>query len=297
MRIGFIGLGNMGIPMAQHLIAAGHELAVWNRSEGRSEPLLREGAIQAGTPAEAELGADAIITMLFDDAANEDVLFGPHGLLDALTPGILHISCSTISVALSERLTAEHAKRGIDFVAAPVFGRPTIAQEGRLWIVAAGADAAIERARPILQAFSRGITVVGTEPRQAHAVKLGGNFLISAMIHSLSEAFVFSEQQGIAPEVFFEAVNSALFQSPFYAGYAKVILNPPKDAGAPMALGAKDMRLFRQAAAGRNTNVSFADNMAQIFAEAEKLGMDAEDWAVTQYRMAQRRGVSGKTPA
>lgn len=297
MRIGFIGLGNMGIPMAQHLIAVGHELAVWNRSEGRSEPLLREGAIQAGTPAEAELGADAIITMLFDDAANEDVLFGPHGLLDALTPGILHISCSTISVALSERLTAEHAKRGIDFVAAPVFGRPTIAQEGRLWIVAAGADAAVERARPILQAFSRGITVVGTEPRQAHAVKLGGNFLISAMIHSLSEAFVFSEQQGIAPEVFFEAVNSALFQSPFYAGYAKVMLNPPKDAGAPMALGAKDMRLFRQAAAGGNTNVSFADNMAQIFAEAEKLGMGAEDWAVTQYRMAQRRGVSGKTSA
>ena len=297
MRIGFIGLGNMGIPMALHLIAAGHELAVWNRTEGRTEPLLREGAIQAGTPAEAELGADAVITMLFDDAANEDVLFGSHGLLDALTPGILHISCSTISVALSERLTAEHAKRGIDFVAAPVFGRPTIAQEGRLWIVAAGADAAVERAQPILQAFSRGITVVGTEPRQAHAVKLGGNFLISAMIHSLSEAFVFSEQQGIAPDIFFEAVNSALFQSPFYAGYAKVMLNPPKDAGAPMTLGSKDMRLFRQAAAGRNTNVSLDDNMSQIFAEAEKLGMGGEDWAVTQYRMAQRRGVSGKVSA
>ena len=294
MRIGFLGLGNMGIPMALHLIAAGHELSVWNRTEGRTEPLLREGAIQAGTPAEAELGADAVITMLFDDAANEDVLFGSHGLLDALTPGILHISCSTISVALSERLTAEHAKRGIEFVAAPVFGRPTIAKEGRLWIVAAGADAAIERARPILQAFSRGITVVGKEPRQAHAVKLGGNFLISAMIHSLSEAFVFSEQQGIAPESFFEAVNSALFQSPFYAGYAKVMLNPPKDAGAPMNLGAKDMQLFREAAAGRNTRVSLADNLASIFTEAQKLGLGAEDWAVTQFRMAQRRGIPSK---
>lgn len=294
MRIGFLGLGNMGIPMALHLIAAGHELSVWNRTEGRTEPLLREGAIQAGTPAEAELGADAVITMLFDDAANEDVLFGSHGLLDALTPGILHISCSTISVALSERLTAEHAKRGIDFVAAPVFGRPTIAQEGRLWIVAAGADAAVERAKPILQAFSRGITVVGKEPRQAHAVKLGGNFLISAMIHSLSEAFVFSEQQGIAPETFFDAVNSALFQSPFYAGYAKVMLNPPKDAGAPMNLGAKDMQLFREAAAGRKTNVSLADNLAAIFTEAQKLGLGGEDWAVTQFRMAQRRGAPAK---
>jgi 3-hydroxyisobutyrate dehydrogenase-like beta-hydroxyacid dehydrogenase len=294
MRIGFLGLGNMGMPMAQCLIAAGHELAVWNRTEGRTEPLLREGAIQAGTPAEAELGADAVITMLFDDAAHEDVFFGPHGLLDALTPGILHISCSTISVALSERLTAEHAKRGIEFVAAPVFGRPIVAQEGRLWVVAAGTSAAVERARPILQAFSRGITVVGNEPRQGHAVKLGGNFLISAMIHSLSESFVFAEQQGIAPEIFFEAVNSALFQSPFYASYAKVLLNPPKDAGAPMTLGAKDLRLFRQAAAGRNTNVSLADNLAEIFAEAEKVGLGSEDWAVGQYRMARRRGIPGK---
>jgi 3-hydroxyisobutyrate dehydrogenase-like beta-hydroxyacid dehydrogenase len=294
MRIGFLGLGNMGMPMAQCLIAAGHELAVWNRTEGRTEPLLREGAIQAGTPAEAELGADAVITMLFDDAAHEDVFFGPHGLLDALTPGILHISCSTISVALSERLTAEHAKRGIEFVAAPVFGRPVVAQEGRLWVVAAGTSAAVERARPILEAFSRGITVVGNEPRHAHAVKLGGNFLISAMIHSLSESFVFAEQQGIAPETFFEAVNSALFQSPFYASYAKVLLNPPKDAGAPMTLGAKDLRLFRQAAAGRNTNVSLADNLAEIFAEAEKVGLGSEDWAVGQYRMARRRGIPGK---
>ena len=294
MRIGFIGLGKMGIPMALRLIAAGHELAVWNRTEGRSEPLLREGAIQAGTPAEAELGADAVITMLFDDAANEDVLFGPNALLDAFSPGALHISCSTISVALSERLTAEHAKRGVDFVAAPVFGRPNVAQEGRLWTVVAGADAAVERARPILQGFSRGISVVGNEPRQAHAVKLGGNFLISAMIHSLSEAFVFADRQGIAPENFFETVNSALFQSPFYAAYAKVMLHPPEQPGATIGLGAKDLRMFREAAASRNTNSSLADKMAEVFAEAQATGLGAEDWAVGQYRMAQRRGVTGQ---
>lgn len=294
MRIGFIGLGKMGIPMALRLIAAGHELAVWNRSEGRSEPLLREGAIQAGTPAEAELGAGAVITMLFDDAAHEDVLFGPNALLDAFSPGSLHISCSTISVALSERLTMEHAKRGVEFVAAPVFGRPNVAQEGRLWTVVAGTDAAVERARPILQAFSRGISVVGKEPRQAHAVKLGGNFLISAMIHSLSEAFVYAEHQGIVPETFFETVNSALFQSPFYAAYAKVMLHPPEQPGASIALGAKDLRMFREAAASRDTHSSLADKMAEIFAEAQKAGRGAEDWAVGQYRMAQQRGVTTK---
>ncbi len=290
MKIGFLGLGKMGVPMALRLIAAGHELSVWNRTEGRTEPVIREGAIAAGTPAEAELGADAVITMLFDDAAHEEVLFGANGLMDALEPGTLHISCSTISVALSERLTAEHARRGIDFVAAPVFGRPNVAADGRLWIVAAGADAAVERARPILEPMSRGISVVGAEPRMAHAVKLGGNFLISAMTHGLSEAFVFAEGQGIDPELFFEAVNSALFQSPFYAAYANVILHPPEQVGATVDLGAKDLRLLREAAASRNTRLSLADTMAQIFSEAQQLGRGDEDWAVGQYRMAQRRG-------
>jgi 3-hydroxyisobutyrate dehydrogenase-like beta-hydroxyacid dehydrogenase len=289
MRVGFLGLGKMGKPMALRLIAAGHELSVWNRTEGRTEPLLREGAIAAGTPAEAELGADAVITMLFDDAANEDVLFGPNGLVEALSPGALHISCSTISVALSERLTQEHARRGQQFVAAPVFGRPNVAEDGKLWAVVAGEETAIAKALPLLESFSRGISVVGSEPRQAHALKLGGNFLISAMIHSLSEGFVFAESQGIEPQVFLEAVNNALFQSPFYAAYGKVMLNPPKNPGATIGLGAKDNRLLREAAANRHTRLSLADTLAEVFAQAQQTGLGGEDWAVGQYRMAQRR--------
>src|SRR5580658_7077056 len=292
MKIGFLGLGKMGTPMAMHLIAAGHELRVWNRTEGRTKPLLREGAIAAATPAEAELGADAVITMLFDDAANEEVLFGSNGLMDALSPGALHISCSTISVALSERLAAEHAKRGVDFVAAPVFGRPEIAEQGKLWVVAAGKEEAMRRARPALEPMSRGISVVGEEPRQAHAVKLGGNFLIGAMIYALSEGFIYSESQGIPAETFFEAVNSALFQSPFYAAYCKVILHPPEKAGASIELGAKDTRLLREAAAKCGTQLSLADALAKVYAEAKAAGMGHEDWAVGQYRVLQQRSVA-----
>ena len=291
MKIGFLGTGAMGIPMALRLLAAGHELRVWNRTEGRIEPLLREGAIAAGTPAEAELGADAVVTMLFDDAAHEEVLFGPNGLMDALEPGSLHIACSTITVALSEKLTAEHARRGIDFVAAPVFGRPNVAAEGRLWIVAAGTDRAIDRARPVLEPMSRGISIIGPEPRQANAVKLGGNFLISTMIQSLSESFVFAESQGIAPAIFLDAVNSALFQSPFYAAYGKVMLNPPEHPGASINLGAKDTRMLREAAAARNTRLSLADNLAEIFEQAKQAGLANEDWAVGQYRIAQQRSA------
>jgi 3-hydroxyisobutyrate dehydrogenase-like beta-hydroxyacid dehydrogenase len=296
MRIGFLGLGKMGTPMAQRLIAAGHELAVWNRTEGRTEPLAREGAIVAGTPAEAELGADAVITMLFDDYAHEEVLFGSNGLMEALTPATLHISCSTIGVALSERLTREHAKRGIPFAGAPVFGRPNIAEAGRLWIVAGGSTENIERARPILEPMSRGISVVGSEPWHAHAVKLGGNFLISTMLQSLGEAFVFAEGQGIEPKTFFEAVNSALFQSPFYASYATVMLNPPENAGASIDLGAKDTRLLREAAAARHTRIALADNLAEIFEQAKRAGLSNEDWAVGQYRMAQSRSKAGTHP-
>jgi len=291
MKIGFLGLGSMGTPIALRLLAAGHELRVWNRTEGRTEPLAREGAIVAGTPAEAELEADAVITMLFDDAAYEEVLFGPNGLMDALEPGSLHISMSTISVALSERLTAEHARRGHQFVAAPVFGRPNVAQDGRLWIAVAGPQDAVARTRPLLEPLSRGISVVGTEPRQAHALKLGGNFLISAMIHSLSEAFVYAEAQGIPPQTFLEAVNNALFQSPFYAAYGNVMLHPPAHPGATIQLGAKDLRLLREAAASRGVQLSLAEDMSAVFAKAIQDGLGNEDWAVGQYRMAQSRGT------
>ena len=176
MKIGFLGLGDMGTPMALRLLAAGHDLSVWNRTEERTKPLIHEGAIAAATPAEAELGADAIVTMLLDDAAYKEVLFGVHSLLDALSPGLLHILCGTITKALCERLTVEHANRGIDFVAAPVFGSPTDAADGRLWVVAAGAGNAMDRARPLLEAFSRGITVAGSEPQQAFVTGPGANF-------------------------------------------------------------------------------------------------------------------------
>jgi len=227
--------------------------------------------------------------MLFDDAAHEEVLFGPEGAMDAMLPGTLHIVMSTISVAFSQRLTEEHARRGQPFVAAPVFGRPNVAEEGRLWIVAAGDDTAVSRARPILEPLSRGLTVVGKEPSQAHALKLGGNFLISAMIHSLGESFVYAASQGIDPALFLESVNSALFQSPFYAAYGNFMLNPPEQPGATMELGAKDLSLLREAADASHTTLSLAEDLGAVFAEACASGLADEDWAVGQYKMAQRR--------
>ena len=287
----------MGESMAKRLLAARHELTVWNRTHERAATLAKDGALVAATPADVARASDVVITMLFDDAAHEEVLFGPNGLpvnglLGALRPGALHIAMSTISVALSERLAEEHARRGQAYVAAPVFGRPNVAEAGKLWIAMAGADDAIAKARPLLEALSRGISVVGKEPWQAHALKLGGNFLISAMIHSLGEAFVYASSQGIEPDVFLETVNNALFQSPFYAAYGNVMLHPPETPGATIELGAKDLRLLREAAEKRGARLSLADELAQVFDDARNQGLGNEDWAVGQYRMAQQRGKS-----
>jgi 3-hydroxyisobutyrate dehydrogenase-like beta-hydroxyacid dehydrogenase len=290
MNIAFLGLGGMGTPMAGHLLAAGHALTVWNRTPQRAQPLVNAGAALAATPAEAVRHADAVLTMLFDDAAYEDALLAPNApVLDSLRPHTLHIACSTISVALSRRLAAEHARRSQLYVAAPVFGRPNVAAQARLWIAAAGPDEAIAAARPLLEPLSRGISVVGAEPSQAHALKLGGNFLISTMIQSLAESFVYAQSQGIEPQVFLDSVNSALFQSPFYAGYGHVMLHPPKAPGATTDLGAKDTRLLREAAAASHIKLSLADNLAEIFAQARSAGLAEEDWAVGQYKMAQLR--------
>ena len=239
----------MGAPMAMRLIAAGHELAVWNRTEARTEPLLREGAIAAATPAEAELGADAVITMLFDDAAyGEEEMFGPNGLLDALSPGALHIACGTIGVALSSGSPPSTPRRGSSMWPPRSLAGPTSPGRAASGSCCRG-DAAVA-AQPLLQPLSRGISVVGRSPARPTPSSWG------QLPHQRHDplprrVFVYAAGQGIDPEAFLETVNSALFQSPFYAAYAEVMLHPPEQPGATVELGAKDLRLFREAAAGR----------------------------------------------
>jgi 3-hydroxyisobutyrate dehydrogenase-like beta-hydroxyacid dehydrogenase len=279
MKIAFLGLGKMGTAMARRLLNAGHEVTVWNRHNAKAEALTSAGASIAATPAEAARGKDAVLSMLFDDAANEEVLLGSKGALAGIETGAVHIACSTISVALSQRLAREHESLGQQYVAAPVFGRPNVAADGKLWIVAAGAEDAIAKARPVLEPLSRGISVAGSQPEQAHAVKLAGNFLITMMIQSLSEAAIFAEASGIDPALLLETVNSALFQSPFYAAYSKVMLDPPTPPGATVALGVKDLKLFLEAAQANKVHLTIAEKMADRFAEAIAAGLEDADWA------------------
>ncbi len=278
-RISFLGAGQMGQAMVRRLLAAGHRVTVWNRTFATATPLAAEGAVVAATPAEAVTGCDVLVTMLFDDAAYEQTLAGSEGALAALSASSLHIACGTISVALSRRFAEEHARHGQDYVAAPVFGRPNVAAEGRLWIVAAGETAAVERARPLLGLLSRGISVVGNRPEQAHAVKLAGNFMITMMVQAMSEVVLLAEGQGIDPERTLETINSALFQSPFYAAYGDLLLHAPERPGATLDLGFKDLSLFLAAAQQVGVHPEFGTVIAERLRSARDAGLGREDWA------------------
>lgn len=297
-KVAFLGLGKMGLPIARSLHRSGYGLTVWNRSAGKVDPLASEGVKAAKSPADAVRSAEIVFTMLTDDAATRAVVFGESsgndraaGILGAMQPGAIHACLSTISVRLARHLSASHAERQQHFVGAPVFGRPNIAEQGKLWIAAAGPETALAKLRPVLEQISRGITIVSDQPWQAHALKLGGNLMITAMNQTLGEAFVFARSQGIDPDLFHHAVNSALFQSPLYEAYGKTILHPPEHPESTVALGLKDTRLVREAAADANTRMGLADYCAGVLHRAEEAGFRNEDWAVGQYRIAESDAV------
>ena len=187
MNIAFLGLGNMGAHMARNLHRAGHTVTVWNRTYAKAEALQAEGIRTAKSVIDGTKGADIVITMLADDHAVSTVVFGPDGFADILAQGATHISMSTISVALSQQLAAEHNQRGQHYVSAPVFGRPEAAAAAQLVVAAAGHTADIERCQPVFDAVGQRTFVIGPKPEMANVLKLAGNFLICSVIESLAK--------------------------------------------------------------------------------------------------------------
>jgi 3-hydroxyisobutyrate dehydrogenase-like beta-hydroxyacid dehydrogenase len=288
MKIAFLGLGKMGVAVVGRLLRAGHAVSVWNRSPKSLQELGIEAATLAPSIRAAVDRCEVVCTMLADDESTEAVAFGPDGLLAALRPDAVHIALGTLSVALSRRLMDSHASADQGYIAAPVFGRPNVAAQGRLWVVAAGDEPTLEHVRTVMDAIGRGVTIVGNEPPQAHAFKLAGNFMISAMVQTLGEAFVFASAEGIDPELFLETINEALFQSPFYLNYGRVMLHPPEHPGATVLLGEKDIRLFREATQSAGVRLGLAEYLQEQFNVAIRHGLGKTDWAVGQYRMAEQ---------
>jgi 3-hydroxyisobutyrate dehydrogenase-like beta-hydroxyacid dehydrogenase len=292
MEVGIIGLGKMGAAIARSLLRAGHQVTVYNRTRERAEALRKDGAVVADSVAEACRG-EAVLTMLADDAAVESVVFGENGVLKALARGRVHISLSTISVALSDHLAAEHRRVGQEFIAAPVFGRPEAAETGKLAIVAAGPQAAVERCRPLWEAMGPKLLVVGEQQSKANVVKLTGNFLIATVLESLGEAFAFARKSGVDAKALLDFLTSTLFDAPVYKTYGALIVEGKHDhVGFGLPLGLKDVRLVLQAADARTVPMPIASLLHDRFLTALARGHEQSDWSVIGQVAAEDAGLA-----
>jgi 3-hydroxyisobutyrate dehydrogenase-like beta-hydroxyacid dehydrogenase len=230
--------------------------------------------------------------MVADDAALESCVFGENGILKALPAGGLHIGASTISVALSARLTAAHAAAHQSYVAAPVFGRPEAAAAKKLSVVAAGADADIARAQPIFDAIGQRTFIAGREPHAANTIKVLGNFLIATTIESFGEAFALARKSGISPEKFLEIITGTVFTAPLHQNYGGIIAREAYEpAGFAAALGLKDARLVLQAADTAGVPLPIASVVHDRFLSAVGRGHGEKDWSVIAKLAAEDAGL------
>lgn len=280
MKVGFIGLGNMGSAMARNLIKAGHTLTVYNQTKSRAEELRPLGAKVAASPSEAASGAEALITMVANDHAVEDVIFGTGRAIESLPVSAVHVSMSTISVALSHRLVAAHRDRKQHYIAAPVFGRPDAAAAAKLFIAVAGPAEQIARCQSLFEAMGQKTFVVGDEAPAASLVKVTANFLITTVIESLGEAFALIRKSGVDPDKFLEVLTGSLFAAPIYRTYGGMIAADNfEPVGFSMQLGMKDNRLVLAAAEDAAVPMPMASLVRDRMLAAAAQGMGEADWS------------------
>jgi 3-hydroxyisobutyrate dehydrogenase-like beta-hydroxyacid dehydrogenase len=243
-KIGFIGLGSMGINMAQNLISAGYHLQVYNRTLSKADELDAAHITKCKTPADAAEGVHIIITMLADDEVLKETTLGDQGILEKLPEHALHISMSTISPETSQQLTALHEEAGSHYLAAPVFGQPEAAAARKLWICVSGDQHAKDTARPVLDCLGQGVIDFGETPGGANVIKIAGNFMIMASIEMMAEAYTLAEKNGLDRAQVANFFGSTLFNAPIFQNYGKAIANKQyQPVKFKSKLGYKDARL------------------------------------------------------
>jgi 3-hydroxyisobutyrate dehydrogenase-like beta-hydroxyacid dehydrogenase len=295
MDIGFVGLGNMGSGMASNLLEAGHRVTAYNRSTDKVDLLVARGAQPARTVAEA-CGGEVVVSMLANDDAVEAVTFGGDGILANLAAGAVHVSSSTISVGLAERLVAAHAEAGQRFVAAPVFGRPEAAAAAKLFVVAAGDPDAVARVSPVFDAIGQRTFVIAEDPTAASLVKISGNFLIASVIESLGEAMALVAKAGVDKEQYLDILTSTLFDAPVYRTYGGLIARQEfEPAGFAATLGLKDVRLALAAGEELRVPLPVASLLRDRFLTLLATGGGDLDWSAVGALAAWEAG--GPNPA
>ncbi len=290
--IGFVGLGNMGRPMAANLLAAGFGLRVFSRTAEKAAALAGKGALQVARPEEAALPGGIVVTMLSDDRALQEVALDGDRLARALGPGGVHISMSTVSPAASRRAAEHHMPFGVAYVAAPVFGRPDAAAARKLWICVSGARAARERVAPVLNALGQGVFDFGEDAGGANVVKLAGNFMLASAVEAMAEAMTLASKNGIEPARLLSMMGQTLFACPVYQNYGKALIGrnyePP---GFRLALGLKDIDLVLKTASEAKVPMPFASLLHDRILAGVAKGRGDLDWAILGQEVAEQAGL------
>ncbi len=291
MKVGFIGLGQMGSGMAANLVKAGHQVSVYNRTPGKTAQLVEMGA-QAPNELTAVCSNEIVITMLANDAALESVVFGESGVLKTMPTKAVHISCSTISVDLSKRLMRAHEDAGQHFLSAPVFGRPEAAAAGKLFIVVGGTAKVSQLCMPVLDSMGQKVFVISDRPEAANLVKISGNFLIASVIEALGEAIALVGKGGVDRRQYLDLLTSTIFNAPVYKTYGGLIVeNKFEPAGFTALLGQKDVHLALTAADTLSVPMPIASLLRDRFLTLIASGGESLDWSAIGQLAARDAGM------
>jgi 3-hydroxyisobutyrate dehydrogenase-like beta-hydroxyacid dehydrogenase len=292
MRVGFAGLGRMGQAMAGRVLAAGHDLVVYNRTRSKAAELERNGARVADDVAGACRDREVVLTMLADDESLEALTTQSGGIIESLPAGAVHVPMGTHGVTILDRLAKLHDEAGQVLVAAPVLGRPEAAAAGQLGIVPAGPRDTVARLEPLFLDIGRRTFDGGTNPAGAAAVKLANNMVLGCAIEAMGEGFALTRKFGVDPKSFYEVMTEGLFSAPAYKVYGAIIANQTYDqVGFTTALGLKDTRLML--AAGEVASVPlpslsvYRDRLLGAIAHGE----GELDWAVVARDQARASGL------
>ncbi len=278
MKIGFIGLGQMGRAMAGRLLDAGHALTVYNRGRAAAEAFRARGAAVADAPTQA-LEADVVISMLADDAAIESVWIET-GLVAKLRAPAVHLNMATISLAMAKRVEALHARSGGAYVSAPVFGRPPAAAKGELDVVVAGPASAVRRCQPLFDVLARQVFNVGADAYRANIVKIARNFMLATVIESLGEAFALTRKSGVEAATFLNILTSTSLNAPVFKNYGRMMVEKDYEpAQFAMPLGLKDVELALEAGGDTRVPLPMAGLIREHLLAALAQGYADKDWA------------------
>ncbi|MEY2527841.1 MAG: hypothetical protein QOE73_2612 [Verrucomicrobiota bacterium] len=293
-KISYLGLGTMGSGMASNLLKAGYQLTVWNRSAEKCKPFARKGARIADTPADATRDVDLVIYMLSNDQAVEDVVFGKNGILREINEGQIAIDMSTVLPETSLREQEAYAKRGVDFLDAPVFGSRNESAKAKLWIMAAGNKAIFEKVKPVLGHLGQTVHYFGKNGN-ATAMKLVGNLIVALELEALSEGLVLAQKAGLNLNTVMEVVKVADFRSPLLVSNGQNILKRDFSTSFALKLMLKDAGLIEKFGQSLKSPFPALRVVEKNLESAVDLGFGEENASALIKALEKEAGVEVKT--